>query len=79
MNILITDKNFKNYEKTPANKNENNFFDNKIIIKNKSIKKETKIEKKERIKIRMLVILNGINRNILALNKQKNTKINRAY
>jgi hypothetical protein len=52
----------KNYEK---NKNLDAVFFNKIILGNKQIKKETKAEKKERIRMRMLMILDSIQKNMI--------------
>ena len=49
----------ENYEK---NKNLDIYFFNEIIIKTRKNKKETKAEKKERIRLRMLTILDSINK-----------------
>jgi len=46
------------------NKNLDLYFFNEIILKNTKNKKETKAEKKERIRIRMLTILDSIQKNI---------------
>lgn len=46
------------------NKNNDTYYFNKIIFKNRKIKKETKGEKKERIRIRMLTILESIDKNL---------------
>jgi hypothetical protein len=51
----------ENYEK---NKNLDLYFFNEIIFKNTKNKKETKAEKKERIRIRMLTILDSIEKNL---------------
>jgi hypothetical protein len=51
----------ENYEK---NKNLDIYFFNEIIFKNTKNKKETKAEKKERIRIRMLTILDSIEKNL---------------
>jgi len=51
----------ENYEK---NKNLDLYFFNEIISKNTKNKKETKAEKKERIRLRMLTILDSIQKNI---------------
>jgi len=46
------------------NKNLDIYFFNEIIFKNTKNKKETKAEKKERIRIRMLTILDSIEKNL---------------
>jgi hypothetical protein len=46
------------------NKNDDVIFFNKIIMGNTKNKKETKAEKKERIRIRMLTILDSIEKNL---------------
>jgi hypothetical protein len=46
------------------NKINDAIFFNQIIIKNRKNKKETKAEKKERIRIRMLTILDSIEKNL---------------
>jgi hypothetical protein len=46
------------------NKNEDAIFFNKIIMGNRKNKKETRAEKKERIRMRMLIILNSIEKNL---------------
>ena len=51
----------KNYEQ---DKNEDAIFFNKIIFGNSKNKKETKNQKKERIRMRMLTILNSIEKNL---------------
>jgi hypothetical protein len=51
----------KNYEK---NKNDDVIFFNKIILGNRKIKKETKDQKRERIRLRMLTILQSIEKNL---------------
>ena len=51
----------ENYEK---NKNLDIYFFNEIIFKNTKNKKETKAEKKERIRLRMLTILDSIQKNL---------------
>ena len=43
-------------------KNQDAIFFNKIIMANRKNKKETKAEKKERIRLRMLTILDSINK-----------------
>ena len=51
----------KNYDE---NKIKDAIFFNKIIFGNSKIKKETKAERKERIRIRMLTILDSIDKNL---------------
>jgi hypothetical protein len=51
----------ENYEK---NKNLDIHFFNEIIAKTRKNKKETKAEKKERIRLRMLTILESISKNL---------------
>jgi hypothetical protein len=51
----------QDYEK---NKNLDLYFFNEIIAKNTKNKKETKAEKKERIRLRMLTILDSIQKNL---------------
>jgi hypothetical protein len=51
----------ENYEK---DKNDDAFYFNKVILGNRKIKKETKDQKKERIRLRMLTILNSIEKNL---------------
>jgi len=46
------------------NKNLDLYFFNEIISKNTKNKKETKAEKKERIRLRMLTILDSIQKNM---------------
>jgi hypothetical protein len=46
------------------NKNLDLYFFNEIISKNTKNKKETKAEKKERIRMRMLTILESIEKNL---------------
>jgi len=46
------------------NKNLDIYFFNEIIFKNTKNKKETKAEKKERIRLRMLTILDSIQKNL---------------
>ena len=46
------------------NKNNDAFYFNKVILGNRKIKKETKNQKKERVRIRMLTILNSIEKNL---------------
>lgn len=46
------------------NKNLDLYFFNEIISKNTKNKKETKAEKKERIRLRMLIILDSIQKNL---------------
>jgi hypothetical protein len=50
-----------NYEE---NKNNDAFYFNKVILGNRKIKKETKDQKRERIRLRMLTILNSIEKNL---------------
>jgi len=45
-------------------KNDDAFYFNKIILGNRKIKKETKDQKRERIRLRMLTILNNIEKNL---------------
>jgi len=45
-------------------KNDDAFYFNKIILGNRKIKKETKDQKKEKIRLRMLTILNSIEKNL---------------
>jgi hypothetical protein len=54
----------QDYEK---NKNLDLYFFNEIISKNTKNKKETKAEKKERIRLRMLTILDSIQKNLKKL------------
>jgi hypothetical protein len=42
------------------NKNDDAFYFNKIILGNRKAKKETKDQKRERIRLRMLTILNSL-------------------
>jgi hypothetical protein len=51
----------KDYEK---DKNDDAFYFNKIILGDRKIKKETKDQKRERVRIRMLTILNSIEKNL---------------
>ena len=51
----------KDYEK---NKTKDAIFFNKIILANTKNKKETRAEKKERIRMRMLTILESIEKNL---------------
>jgi len=46
------------------NKNDDAFYFNKIIMGNRKTKKETKDQKRERIRLRMLTILNSIEKNL---------------
>ena len=46
------------------NKNLDLYFFNEIISKNTKNKKETKAEKKERIRLKMLIILDSIQKNL---------------
>jgi hypothetical protein len=46
------------------NKNDDAIFFNKIILGNSKNKKETKDQKRERIRLRMLTILNSIEKNL---------------
>lgn len=46
------------------NKNDDAIFFNKIILANSKNKKETKDQKRERIRLRMLTILNSIEKNL---------------
>ena len=46
------------------NKNNDTFYFNQIIFGNTKIKKETRTEKKERIRLRMLTILESIEKNL---------------
>jgi hypothetical protein len=46
------------------NENLDLYFFNEIIFKNTKNKKETKAEKKERIRLRMLTILDSIQKNL---------------
>jgi hypothetical protein len=46
------------------NKNADSIFFNKIIMANRKNKKETRAEKKERIRKRMLIILDSIEKNL---------------
>ncbi len=50
--------------KNEKNKNEDAIFFNKIIMGNRKNKKETRAEKKERIRMRMLIILDSIEKNL---------------
>jgi hypothetical protein len=51
----------KKYEE---NKNDDVIFFNKIILGNRKIKKETKDQKRKRIRMRMLTILESIEKNL---------------
>jgi hypothetical protein len=51
----------KNNEK---DKNDDVIFFNKIILGNRKIKKETKDQKREKIRLRMLTILQSIEKNL---------------
>jgi len=46
------------------NKNDDAFYFNKIILGDRKIKKETKDQKIEKIRLRMLTILNSIEKNL---------------
>jgi hypothetical protein len=46
------------------NKNDDAFYFNKIILGNIKNKKETKNQKREKIRLRMLTILNSIEKNL---------------
>lgn len=46
------------------NKNNDAIFFNKIILGDRKIKKETKDQKREKIRLRMLTILNSIEKNL---------------
>jgi hypothetical protein len=46
------------------NQNDDAFYFNKVILGNTKIKKETKDQKRERIRLRMLTILNSIEKNL---------------
>ena len=50
-------------QENEKNKNLDLYFFNEIISKNTKNKKETKAEKKERIRLRMLIILDSIQKN----------------
>ena len=54
-------------QENEKNKNLDLFFFNEIISKNTKNKKETKAEKKERIRLRMLIILDSIQKNLKKL------------
>lgn len=51
-------------QENEKNKNLDLYFFNEIISKNTKNKKETKAEKKERIRLRMLIILDSIQKNL---------------
>lgn len=51
-------------ENDKENKNDDVIFFNKIILGNRKIKKETKDQKRERIRLRMLTILESIEKNL---------------
>jgi len=51
-------------QENEKNKNLDLYFFNEIISKNTKNKKETKAEKKERIRLRMLTILDSIQKNM---------------
>jgi hypothetical protein len=51
-------------ENDEQNKNNDTYYFNKIIFGNTKNKKETRDEKKERIRMRMLTILNSIDKNL---------------
>jgi len=42
------------------NKNDDAFYFNQIIMGNRKVKKETKDQKRQRIRLRMLTILNSL-------------------
>ena len=46
------------------NKNNDAFYFNQIILGNRKAKKETKDQKREKIRLRMLTILNSIEKNL---------------
>ena len=54
-------------QENEKNKNLDLYFFNEIISKNTKNKKETKAEKKERIRLRMLIILDSIQKNLKKL------------
>jgi hypothetical protein len=47
-------------QENEKDKNDDAFYFNKIILGNRKIKKETKDQKRERIRLRMLTILNSL-------------------
>ena len=51
-------------QENEKNKNLDLYFFNKIIAKNTKNKKESKAEKKERIRLRMLIIFDSIQKNL---------------
>ena len=51
-------------QENEKNKNLDLYFFNKIISTNTKNKKETKAEKKERIRLKMLIILDSIEKNL---------------
>lgn len=51
-------------QENEKNKNLDLYFFNKIISTNTKNKKETKAEKKERIRLKMLIILDSIQKNL---------------
>ena len=51
-------------ENNEKNKNLDLYFFNEIISTNTKNKKETKAEKKERIRLKMLIILDSIQKNL---------------
>jgi hypothetical protein len=53
------------------NKNDDFTLFNKVLFSSKKIKRETNKQKKERINIRLLTIINSIQKNIMAIKKQK--------
>ena len=53
------------------NKNDDFTLFNKVLFSSKKIKRETNKQKKERIRIRLLTIINSIQKNIIAIKKQK--------
>jgi hypothetical protein len=67
---LIIVKQF-NYDKFAKKKVEDTIYFNKIICKSQGNKKENRMERKERIRLKLINILNAIEQNIIILKAQK--------
>ena len=70
-NTQIIENKFKHYDNLRKKKDATNAFFNEAIFKNKRVRKETKKQKKERIELRLLTIINSIQKNINAIKKHK--------
>lgn len=67
---MITEKQF-NYDKFAKKKVADIIYFNKIIGKSKGNKKENRMERKERIRLKLINILRAIEQNIIILKAQK--------